>query len=103
MLKNMEKTGGLFYAQRVMLGLVESGLSREESYSLVQRNALRGWEEGKPLLELLKGKPEQLSFSLGHELSHYLMEHGTSDRNLQFGLSMLQVRHHRVAGHGTTV
>lgn len=55
------------------------------------------------LLELLKGKPEQLSFILGHELSHYLMEHGTSDRNLQFGLSMLQVRHHRVAGHGTTV
>ena len=54
MLANMEKTGGLFYAQRVMLGLVESGLSREESYSLVQRNALRGWEEGRQLLELLK-------------------------------------------------
>jgi len=54
MLKNMEKTGGLFYAQRVMLGLVETGMSREDSYSLVQRNALEGWESGKPLLELLK-------------------------------------------------
>ena len=54
MLANMEKTGGLFYAQRVMLGLVESGLSREDSYALVQRNALRGWEEGRQLLELLK-------------------------------------------------
>jgi adenylosuccinate lyase len=66
MLKNMEKTGGLFYAQRVMLGLVESGLSREESYSLVQRNALRGWEEGKPLLELLKGD-EDVSSRLSDE------------------------------------
>ncbi|MEC8191307.1 MAG: adenylosuccinate lyase [Myxococcota bacterium] len=54
MLQNMEKTGGLFYAQRVMLGLVESGLSREESYALVQRNAMRGWEEGRQLLDLLK-------------------------------------------------
>ena len=55
MRKNMEKTGGLFYAQRVMLGLVESGMSREDSYAMVQRNALRGWEEGRPLLSLLKG------------------------------------------------
>ena len=54
MLANMEKTGGLFYAQRVMLALVESGLSREDSYGMVQRNALRGWEEGRQLLELLK-------------------------------------------------
>jgi adenylosuccinate lyase len=55
MIANMEKTGGLFYAQRVMLALVESGLSREDSYELVQRNSLRGWEEGRQLLELLKG------------------------------------------------
>ena len=58
MRKNMEKTGGLFYAQRVMLGLVESGLSREDSYGLVQRNALRCWEEGLQLLDLLKADPE---------------------------------------------
>jgi adenylosuccinate lyase len=62
MLKNMEKTGGLFYAQRVMLGLVESGMSREDSYALVQRNALRGWEEGKALLDLLKAD-EDVSLS----------------------------------------
>lgn len=66
MLENMEKTGGLFYAQRVMLGLVESGLSREESYSLVQRNALRGWEEGRQLLELLKAD-EDVSSRLSDE------------------------------------
>jgi len=61
MLANMEKTGGLFYAQRVMLGLVESGLSREDSYALVQRNALRGWEEGRQLLELLKADADVAS------------------------------------------
>tara|TARA_B100000575_G_scaffold289326_1_gene290918 strand:- start:946 stop:1281 length:336 start_codon:yes stop_codon:yes gene_type:complete len=66
MLANMEKTGGLFYAQRVMLGLVESGLSREESYALVQRNALRGWEEGRQLLELLKAD-EDVSSRLSDE------------------------------------
>jgi adenylosuccinate lyase len=55
---NMDKTGGLFYAQRVMLGLVESGMSREDAYGLVQRNALRCWEEGLQLLELLKADPE---------------------------------------------
>jgi len=63
---NMDKTGGLFYAQRVMLGLVESGLSREESYSLVQRNALKGWEEGQPLLTLLKAD-EDVSVRLSDE------------------------------------
>jgi adenylosuccinate lyase len=51
---NMEKTGGLFYAQRVMLGLVESGMSREDAYALVQDHAMTGWETGRPLLELLK-------------------------------------------------
>ena len=66
MIANMEKTGGLFYAQRVMLGLVESGLSREESYALVQRNALRGWEEGRQLLELLKAD-EDVSSRLSDE------------------------------------
>ncbi len=58
MKRNMEKTGGLFYAQRVMLGLVETGMSREDAYSMVQRNALRCWEEGLQLLELLKEDPE---------------------------------------------
>ena len=51
---NMEKTGGLFYAQRVMLGLVESGMSREDAYALVQGHAMAGWETGCPLLELLE-------------------------------------------------
>jgi adenylosuccinate lyase len=40
------------------LGLVESGMSREDAYGLVQRNALRCWEEGLQLLDLLKADAE---------------------------------------------
>ncbi len=53
MLRNMDLTGGLFYSQRVMLALVEAGLTREEAYARVQRSAMRTWAEGTPLLDLL--------------------------------------------------
>jgi adenylosuccinate lyase len=58
MLRNMDRTGGLFYSQRVMLALVETGLSREEAYARVQRSAMRTWAEGTPLLDLLLADPE---------------------------------------------
>jgi adenylosuccinate lyase len=57
MLANMNKTGGLFYAQRVMLGLVETGMSREDAYAAVQAHAMTGWQTGRPLLELLQEDP----------------------------------------------
>ncbi|MDP2313527.1 MAG: adenylosuccinate lyase [Pseudomonadota bacterium] len=58
MQRNLDLTGGLFYSQRVMLALVESGLTREEAYARVQRNAMRTWAEGTPLLDLLLLDPE---------------------------------------------
>lgn len=45
MLKNLQLTGGLVFSQRVLLELPKLGLSREESYTIVQRNAMRVWEE----------------------------------------------------------
>jgi adenylosuccinate lyase len=54
----LESSHGLVYSQRVLLALVESGLTREEAYALVQRNAMRAWEEDRPLGELLAGDPE---------------------------------------------
>jgi adenylosuccinate lyase len=51
-------SGGLVFSQRVLLGLVESGLTREEAYALVQRNAMRCWQEGTPLRDLLAADPE---------------------------------------------
>jgi len=82
MQKNLDRMGGLVHSQRVLLALTQAGLSREESYALVQRNAMKVWEsDGQlSLLALLKGdpdvsarlSPEQLDalFDLGYHLKH---------------------------------
>ncbi|MGF7152684.1 adenylosuccinate lyase [Novosphingobium gossypii] len=60
MQKNLDRMGGLVHSQRVLLALTQAGLSRDESYRLVQRNAMKVWEsDGElSLLELLKADPE---------------------------------------------
>ena len=58
MLAVLESSHGLVYSQRVLLGLVERGLTREEAYALVQRNAMRAWDEERRLGDLLAGDPE---------------------------------------------
>ena len=60
MRRNMDRMGGLIHSQRVLLALTQAGLSREDSYSLVQRNAMKVWEsDGQlQLLDLLKADPE---------------------------------------------
>jgi adenylosuccinate lyase len=60
MQKNLDRMGGLVHSQRVMLALTQAGLSREDSYALVQRNAMKVWEaDGQlSLLDLLKGDAE---------------------------------------------
>ncbi|WP_294201142.1 adenylosuccinate lyase [uncultured Sphingomonas sp.] len=54
--KNLNKMGGLVHSQRVLLALTQAGVSREDSYRLVQRNAMKVWESdgGLSLMELLK-------------------------------------------------
>jgi len=58
--KNLNRMGGLIHSQRVLLALTQAGLSREDSYALVQRNAMKVWEsDGQlSLLDLLKNDPE---------------------------------------------
>jgi adenylosuccinate lyase len=58
--KNLNRMGGLIHSQRVLLALTQAGLSREDAYGLVQRNAMRVWEsDGQlSLLELLQDDPE---------------------------------------------
>ncbi len=60
MMKNLDKMGGLVHSQRVLLALTQAGVSREDSYRYVQRNAMKVWEsDGQlSLLELLKADPE---------------------------------------------
>jgi len=80
MRENLERTGGLIFSQRVLLELVKRGMSREDAYSVVQRNAMKGWqrkEEFKASLErdpsvrtvITKGDLEN-AFSLHYHLQH---------------------------------
>jgi len=57
MKKNLELTKGLVFSQRVMLALIDKGLSRQEAYGLVQRNAMKAWKGNKNFLTLLKADP----------------------------------------------
>jgi len=80
MMRNLDKMGGLVHSQRVLLALTQAGVSREDSYRLVQRNAMKVWEsDGQlSLLELLKGDPDVVAalppkeieekFDLGYHL-----------------------------------
>lgn len=80
MLKNMNKFRGLVHSQRVLLALTQAGVSREDSYRLVQRNAMKVWEEGKDFLEELLADeevraalPEETireKFDLGYHTKH---------------------------------
>jgi adenylosuccinate lyase len=55
---NLDRLGGLVHSQRVLLALTQAGVSREDSYRLVQRNAMKVWEEGKDFLAELKADKE---------------------------------------------
>ena len=80
MLANMNKFRGLVMSQRVLLALTQAGVSREDSYKLVQRNAMKVWEEGADFKEeLLKDKdvlkaltPAEIEekFDLGYHTKH---------------------------------
>lgn len=78
MRKNLERTGGLIYSQRVMIELIKAGLSREKAYRLIQKHAMETWKEGKDFKEaLLKDKeiiqavkPHQINKCF--ELDYYL-------------------------------
>ncbi len=58
MKKNLDRLGGLHNSQRVLLALTQAGVSREDAYRLVQRNAMKTWEKGADFLAELKGDAE---------------------------------------------
>ena len=60
MQKNLDRMGGLTHSQRVLLALTQAGVSRENAYRLVQRNAMKVWESdgALSLAELLKADPD---------------------------------------------
>ena len=58
MRKNLDRLGGLVHSQRVLLALTQKGVSREDAYRLVQRNAMPVWRGEGDFLELLKADPD---------------------------------------------
>ena len=53
MKQNLESTGGLVFSGQLLLDLAESGMLREEAYRVVQKNAMRAWQEGLNFRELI--------------------------------------------------
>ena len=80
MMKNMNKFKGLVMSQRVLLALTQSGLSREDAYRLVQRNAMKVWEQDKDFKTELMGDEDvtaalsleeiEEKFDLGYHTKH---------------------------------
>ncbi len=68
MKKNLNLTGGLIYSQRVLLALTEKGATREEAYKIVQRNAMKVWQEKKDFFKELKNDLELKKYLSDDEL-----------------------------------
>ena len=77
---NLERTQGLVHSGRILVALTQAGVSREDAYRIVQRNAMRTWKGEAPLLELLAKDPDVVRaldakaladlFDLGFHLKH---------------------------------
>jgi len=75
---NLDKLGGLVHSQRVLLALTQAGISREDAYRLVQRNAMPVWRGEGQFLDLLKADPDvtldddalEALFDIGYHFKH---------------------------------
>jgi adenylosuccinate lyase len=77
---NLDSSGGLFFSQRVLLALTESGLERDNAYRLIQRNAMAVWNDGGTFKDRLRADPEVMEhlseddlenlFDMGYYLKH---------------------------------
>ncbi|MDO7788407.1 adenylosuccinate lyase [Desulforamulus aquiferis] len=90
MMRNLEKTLGLVFSQRVLLALVDKGLVREKAYELVQRNAMEAWRTGSKFQELLEGDAEVMEHLNQEDLAglfdyNYHLKH-VDDIYARFGL-----------------
>ncbi len=69
MLENLDASYGLVFSQPVLLALVESGLSRDDAYRIVQRNAMATWEQRRPFLDVLRADADVRAALPGERLA----------------------------------
>jgi len=94
MQRNLEGSYGLFFSQRVLLALVETGLGRQEAYEMVQRLAMRSWDEKLPFADLVRADPD-ISSRLDAARLDELLDTG-------YYLRYVDMVFDRVFGHGQT-
>jgi len=80
MAANLEKTRGLIFSERIMVELMRKGLSRDDAYSIVQKNAMQIWEQGGDFKETILKDPDimahltpeliETAFDMRHHLNH---------------------------------
>ena len=68
--ENLKLTGGIVFSQRVLLALINKGLTRQKAYELVQRSAMKAWKEKGNFLQLLKTDAQVAALLPGAELDH---------------------------------
>ena len=77
---NLESSQGLIHSQRVLLALTEAGLDRQAAYAIVQRHAMRAWQDRVPLQDLLRADPDVMAhidedaLASLFDLDHHLKE-----------------------------
>ena len=88
MRENLDRSFGLVFSQRVLLALIETGLSRQDAYTIVQRNAMAAWKQRTPFLDLLLADTEVSARMSEPEVralfdySYYLKNIGATFRRL---------------------
>ncbi len=90
MKRNMSVTGSLFFSQQVMLALVKKGISREEAYGIIQRDAMDVWNKGGDLRDKLKDDPQVRSRLSSDEIDSIF--------DLQYHLKNVDIIFDRVFG-----
>ena len=83
MARNIETTLGLVFSQQVLLALVGKGLSRERSYSLVQGNAMRSWQEKIPFKQLILADETIMSLITLEEIDK-IFDYGIYTANVDY-------------------
>jgi adenylosuccinate lyase len=81
MLKNLDRLGGLVHSQRVLLALTQKGMSREDAYAAVQRNAMKVWRDQGKFLDLLQDDPD-IAAHLGKSELNHLFDLGYHYKNV---------------------
>src|SRR6201987_717267 len=92
MAKNLDRLGGLVHSQRVLLALTQKGAAREDAYRMVQRNAMKAWQEGGDFLALLEADPEVRKYLSEAELA--------ANFDLGYHLKAVETIFARVFGEG---